>query len=284
MIHLLADAAPVAASVPALFSVDSAIALLTLTILEIVLGIDNIVFIAILCGRLPEHQRTKARQLGLALALVTRVMFLCVIAYIIKAAEIKLLTIGWLTESHVVDGVVQKGPMEITGRDLIVLAGGLFLLWKAVHEIHGKIEGSKEEQHGTKAKVVSFGGIIVQILIIDIVFSIDSVITAVGMAQHIEVMITAVIISVAVMMIAAGPISSFIERHPTMKILALSFLMLIGFVLIAEGFGQHVSKGYIYFAMAFSLIVEIINIKIRAKTMLKPAEADSPPLVPPAGQ
>lgn len=274
MIHLLADAG--AAAGP-LISVDSAIALLTLTILEIVLGIDNIVFIAILCGRLPENQRAKARQLGLALALITRVAFLCVIQVIIKAADVKLFTIKWLSESHFVDGVIQKGPMVMTGRDMIVLCGGLFLLWKAIHEIHAKIEGPKDENPSVKAKVVSFSGIIVQILVIDIVFSIDSVITAVGMAQHIEIMIAAVIISVAVMMLAAGSIASFIDRHPTMKILALAFLMLIGFVLVAEGFGQHISKGYIYFAMAFSLIVEMINIKIRAKTLMKP-EGPAPQL------
>jgi predicted tellurium resistance membrane protein TerC len=281
MLHLLAEAAP--ATSP-LWSVDSLVSLLTLTILEIVLGIDNIVFIAILCARLPENQRAKARRLGLVMALVTRVAFVCLVVYIMKLAKVELFTIGFLTEvTHSVDGD-KRGPMVITGKDVILILGGLFLLWKAVHEIHGKIEGPKEIDPSAKKKAVSFNGIITQILLIDVVFSIDSVITAVGMAQHIPIMVAAVIISVGIMMLAAGPISAFIDRHPTMKILALSFLMLIGFLLVAEGFGQHIPKGYIYFAMTFSLLVEIVNIKIRARPLLKPVEADSATLVPPASQ
>jgi predicted tellurium resistance membrane protein TerC len=227
------------------------------------------VFIAILCGRLPKEQQGKARQTGLALALVTRVLFLSVVTFIIKLAEFRLATVGFLTETFVRDGHHVKGPMEITGKDAILILGGLFLLWKAIHEIHGKLEGPKDEG-GKAAKAVSFAGTIVQILVIDIVFSIDSVITAVGMAQRLEVMVAAVVISVLIMMVAAGTISRFIDKHPTLKVLALSFLMLIGFVLVAEGAGQHVEKGYIYFAMAFSLIVEMINIRVRAKTMVKP--------------
>ena len=260
------------AAVPELFSVASIVALLTLTLLEIVLGIDNIVFIAILCGRLPREQQGKARQTGLALALVTRVAFLSVVTLIIKAAEFKLLTVGFLTEEFVREGRHEKGPMEITGKDAILIAGGLFLLWKAIHELHGKIEGPKETG-GKGAKAVSFASTVVQILVIDIVFSIDSVITAVGMAQRLEVMIAAVVISVVIMMAAAGTISAFIDKHPTLKVLALAFLMLIGFVLVGEGAGQHVEKGYIYFAMAFSLVVEMINIRVRARTLMKPEGA-----------
>ncbi len=266
MLHLLADAQ---AAAPGLFTPAALIALLTLTLLEIVLGIDNIVFIAILCGRLPEHLRPKARQIGLTLALVTRVAFLSVVTYIIKLAEFNLVTISFLSEKIEQEGHLVKVPMVITGKDAILILGGLFLLWKAVHEIHGKVEGPKQASNAP-VKAPSFNSVIAQILLIDIVFSIDSVITAVGMAQQLWVMITAVIISVLIMMVAAGTISAFIDKHPTLKILALSFLMLIGFVLVAEGFGQHIEKGYIYFAMAFSLAVEMINIKVRARTMAMP--------------
>lgn len=266
MLSTLAEVAPV----PELFSFASAVALLTLTLLEIVLGIDNIVFIAILCGRLPKEQQAKARQTGLALALVTRVAFLSVVTYIIKLAEFQLFTVSFLTETFERDGHHVKGPMEVTGKDAILIVGGLFLLWKAIHEIHGKLEAPKEGD-AKPAKVAAFGATVAQILLIDIVFSIDSVVTAVGMAQRLEVMIAAVIISVLIMMAAAGTISRFIDKHPTLKVLALSFLMLIGFVLVGEGAGQHLEKGYIYFAMAFSLVVEMINIRIRAKTMMKPA-------------
>ena len=259
--------------IPALWSVDSAVALLTLTLLEIVLGIDNIVFIAILCGRLPEHQRAKARQLGLTLALVTRVAFLSLITKIMGLAGTKLLTIPFLTEvHHTAEGDVTTA-LEISGRDLVLIVGGLFLIWKAVHELHGKIEGGEDHGKSAGGKTAAFGATIVQILLIDIVFSIDSVITAVGMAQRLEVMIAAVVISVGIMLAAAGTISAFIDKHPTLKVLALSFLMLIGVVLVADGFGQHIPKGYIYFSMAFALAVEVINIKVRARTLMKPAAA-----------
>jgi predicted tellurium resistance membrane protein TerC len=266
MLHLLADAQ---AADPGLFTPAALIALLTLTLLEIVLGIDNIVFIAILCARLPESMRARARQVGLSLALVTRVAFLSVVTYIIKLAEFKLVTLSFLSEKIEQEGHLVKIPMEITGKDAILILGGLFLLWKAVHEIHAKVEGPKQAS-SAPVKVPSFNAVIAQILLIDIVFSIDSVITAVGMAQQLWVMITAVIISVLIMMAAAGTISAFIDKHPTLKVLALSFLLLIGFVLVAEGFGQHIEKGYIYFAMAFSLVVEMINIKVRARTLAMP--------------
>jgi predicted tellurium resistance membrane protein TerC len=229
-----------------LLTAENGIALLTLAVLEIVLGIDNIVFISILTQRLPEADRAKARQLGLWAAMVMRIGLLFVISWVVGLTEPLFEVLGG----------------EVSGRDLILLGGGLFLVAKATSEIHDKLEG--EEAHGKAAPVhATFGGVLLQIAVLDMVFSLDSVITAVGMVQEIAVMIAAVIIAIAVMMIFAGPISSFIERRPTMKILALSFLILIGVVLIVEGFGGHVQKGYIYFAMAFSLGVELINQRIR---------------------
>jgi predicted tellurium resistance membrane protein TerC len=237
-----------------LLTSENLIALATLTGLEIVLGIDNIVFISILTGKLPEHQRPGARRIGLLLAMFMRIALLFAISWVMGLTA-TLFTV-W---DH-----------AFNGRDLILLFGGLFLVAKATWEIHDKLEGGTRE-HGAATKAASYGAILVQIMLIDMVFSLDSVITAVGMAKHVEIMITAVVISIGVMMAFAGPISNFVERHPTMKMLALSFLLLIGVVLIADGFGQHVSKGYIYFAMAFSLVVEIMNIRMRTVAK-KPVE------------
>ena len=223
------------------------IALLTLTALEIVLGIDNVVFISILAGKLPLAQQARARRVGLALAMLMRIALLFSLAWIIRLTAPLFSVVG-----H-----------EISGRDLILLLGGLFLLAKSTHEIHQKLEG--EQGHISTRTTASFGGVIVQILLLDIVFSLDSVITAVGMVDEIGVMVAAVVIAVGFMLVFAGPISSFVERHPTVKMLALSFLLLIGFALIAEGFGQHIPKGYIYFAMAFSLGVEVLNLRLRRR-------------------
>jgi predicted tellurium resistance membrane protein TerC len=230
------------------------IALATLTALEIVLGIDNIIFISILVGRLPEHQRDKGRRLGLMLAMGTRILLLMSLAWIMRLTSPLFEVLG----------------KEISGRDLILIGGGLFLLWKSVHEIHASLEGEDDGGGDAKAAAgVTFGGVLVQIAVIDIVFSLDSVITAVGLADQVMVMVVAILASVGVMMFAAKPIGEFVDRHPTVKMLALSFLVLVGVTLIAEGFDTHVPKGYIYFAMAFSVIVEVININMR-KRMVKP--------------
>jgi predicted tellurium resistance membrane protein TerC len=229
-------------------SPDAWIALATLTVLEIVLGIDNIVFISILSGKLPAHQQARARTVGLLLAMGTRILLLFSIAWIVR------LTAPWITVLG----------QEISGRDLILLAGGLFLLGKATHEIHDKLEG--EEGHADARAGVTFAGVIAQILVLDVVFSLDSVITAVGMADDLAVMVIAVVAAIGVMLFAAGPIASFVERHPTVKILALSFLLLIGMSLVAEAFDVHIPKGYIYFAMGFSVFVEAINLRVRSRT------------------
>lgn len=221
------------------------IALLTLTVLEIVLGIDNVIFISILAGKLPHSQQAKARKLGLFLAMFIRVGLLASLAWIIRLTQPLFTVLG----------------QGISGRDLILLVGGLFLLGKATHEIHDRLEGDEGEASARVAS--SFAGVIVQILLLDIVFSLDSVITAVGMANHLPVMIAAVVIAVGVMMVSAGAIGEFVSRHPTIKMLALSFLLLIGMSLIAEGLGQHIPKGYIYFAMGFSVFVEMLNLKMR---------------------
>jgi predicted tellurium resistance membrane protein TerC len=234
------------------------IALATLTALEIVLGIDNIIFISILVGRLPASQRNKARRIGLALAMVMRIALLLSLAWIMTLTE-PLFTVL---------------RQEISGRDLILLVGGLFLLWKSTHEIHNALEG-EEDGHASAAKA-TFGAVLVQIAILDIVFSLDSVITAVGMADHIEVMIIAIVLAVAVMMLAARPLGDFVDRHPTIKMLALSFLILVGFALVGEGLDFHVPKGYIYFAMAFSVAVELLNLRMRAAR--KRAAAPAGPL------
>lgn len=253
-----------------LSSPEAWISLLTLTVLEIVLGIDNIVFISILAGKLPQHQQKKARQLGLALAMITRVLLLMSLSWIMRLTT-PLFNIGeWF-------GITNPEWLEklaISGRDLILLIGGLFLIYKSTHEIHHKLEGEQDEEG--KTSVHSFSGTIVQILILDIVFSLDSVITAVGMAEHIEIMIAAVVIAVIIMMISAGAISDFVNKHPTVKMLALSFLLLIGVSLLAEGLDQHIPKGYIYFAMAFSVLVEMLNLKMKKNTG-KPVELRNTP-------
>lgn len=228
---------------------QSWIALATLTALEIVLGIDNIIFISILVGRLPPEKRDLARRLGLGLAMGTRILL--------------LLSLAWVMS--LVDPLFTVLNEQISGRDLILIGGGLFLLWKSVHEIHNSFEGS-EQGHENLIKVApSFGAILAQIAIIDIVFSLDSVITAVGMVDHVTIMILAIVLAVFIMMVAAKPIGDFVDRNPTIKMLALSFLIIVGVALIAEGFDFHVPKGYIYFAMAFSVAVEMLNIRLRAK-------------------
>jgi predicted tellurium resistance membrane protein TerC len=228
--------------------VEGWIALLTLTVLEIVLGIDNIVFISILAGKLRKEERERARRLGLSLAMITRLGLLLAITWVMG------LTAPLFTALS----------NEISGRDLILLAGGLFLIAKSTHEIHDKLEG--EEGAGTARAAASFTSVIIQILILDIVFSLDSVITAVGMAEHVSIMMAAVIIAVGVMLVSSRSIGDFVERHPTVKMLALSFLLLIGVSLIGEGLDQHIPKGYIYFAMGFSVFVEMINLRVRSKS------------------
>jgi predicted tellurium resistance membrane protein TerC len=229
------------------------LAFATLTALEIVLGIDNIIFISILVGRLPKQQQARGRTIGLALAMLTRILL--------------LLSITWVMGlSAELFSVLGRG---VSGRDLILIGGGLFLLAKSTLEIHGSLEGEEHERSGGGR--ASFVGVITQIAIVDIVFSLDSVITAVGLADHVEVMIAAVVIAVLVMMFLAGPISDFVDRHPTIKMLALSFLILIGMALVGEGLGFHIPKGYIYFAMAFSVAVEMLNIQVR-KRMAEPVK------------
>ena len=221
------------------------IAFATLTVLELVLGIDNIVFISILAGKLPPEQQSRARYIGLALALIMRVILLFSLTWVIGLTAPLFTVFG----------------QEISGRDLVLLVGGLFLIAKSTHEIHGSLEG--EEGHKTAKVYASFAGVLVQIALLDIVFSLDSVITAVGMVDRIEIMIAAVVVSIVFMMGFAKPIGEFVQRHPTVKMLALSFLLLIGVTLIAEGFDQHIPKGYIYFAMAFSVLVEVLNMRLR---------------------
>ena len=227
-----------------LSSPEAWIALATLTMLEIVLGIDNIVFISVLVGRLPEAQRQKARLIGLGLAMGMRIVLLLLLSWIMGLSAVLFTLLD----------------IEISGRDLILLGGGLFLLAKATLEIHESLEG--EEEHGSPV-VASFTGVLIQIALIDIVFSLDSVITAVGMAKDVEVMIIAVVLAVLVMMVAAKSIGDFVDRHPTVKMLALSFLVLIGVALIGEGIDLHIPKGYIYFAMFFSFCVEMLNLRLR---------------------
>ena len=226
------------------------VALITLIALELVLGVDNVIFISILAGKLPVDQRDRARMTGIALAVITRVLLLLSLSWIIRL-EKPLFTLPLL-------------DVDISGRDLILLAGGLFLLWKSVHEIHDKLEGV--EGHASAKVVASFWSVIIQIMLLDIVFSLDSVITAVGMANDIVIMIIAVIAAAGVMIFASGSISKFVEDHPTIKMLALSFLLLIGFTLVVEGLHQHIPKGYIYFAMAFSVMVELLNLRLRARS------------------
>ncbi|MCG3173373.1 MAG: hypothetical protein GMKNLPBB_01570 [Myxococcota bacterium] len=230
-----------------LFTMENILALLTLTAMEIVLGMDNVVFIAILTGGLPEKDRKSARNLGLGLAVVTRILLLLSISWVMKLTA----------------PLVEVAGRIISGKSLVLLLGGGFLIFKATWEIHHKIEGAGDP--GPARTIKSLANVVMQILVLDIVFSLDSVITAVGMAKDIRVMVAAVIIAVAVMLVFAGPVSNFVERHPTMKMLALAFLILIGVMLTAEGMGTHIDKGYIYFAMAFSLAVEMLNLWLRQR-------------------
>lgn len=221
------------------------IAFITLVVLELVLGVDNVIFISILAGKLPQNQQQRARRTGIMMAVVTRILLLLSLSWIIGLTEPLFTILGF----------------EISGRDLVLLAGGLFLLWKSVHEIHQKLEG---EEGGASAKVAAaFWSVIFQIMLLDIVFSLDSVITAVGMVDHVSIMIAAVVIAAVVMVYTSGPLGNFVENHPTIKMLALSFLLLIGFTLIVEGLHQHIPKGYIYFAMGFSVFVEMLNLRLR---------------------
>ena len=233
------------------------IAFATLTVLELVLGIDNVIFISILAGKLPAEQQSKARYIGLTLALVMRVILLFSLTWVMGLTAPLFTIFGY----------------AISGRDLILLVGGLFLIGKSTHEIHGSLEG--EEGHASRKSYPSFASVIVQIMLLDIVFSLDSVITAVGMVDNVWIMIAAVVVSIVAMMLFAGSIGAFVQRHPTIKMLALSFLLLIGVTLIAEGLHQHIPKGYIYFAMAFSVIVEILNLRLR-KAKTKPVDLHKP--------
>lgn len=233
------------------------VALATLTALEIVLGIDNIIFISILSGRLPEHQQQRARTIGLALAMITRVALLFSLTLIMRLTQPIFTLFG----------------NDISGRDIILIIGGLFLIAKSTHEIHNKLEG--EESGGRAVNVASFGSVILQIILLDIVFSLDSVITAIGMTDRLGVMIAAVILAVVFMMFSARAISDFVHRRPTVKMLALAFLLLIGVTLVAEGFDQHIPKGYIYFSMAFSVFVEMLNLRLR-KTTTAPVQLRDP--------
>lgn len=237
----------------AFLTADGLAAFVTLTVLEVVLGIDNVIFISILAGKLPAADRERARRVGLMGAMVMRILLLMSIAWIVR------LTAPFFT--------IMGHPFS--GRDLILAGGGLFLIYKATHEIHDKLEG--EEGHVSARVTPTFGAVIVQIMLLDIVFSLDSVITAVGMADDLVIMIAAVVVAVGIMMFSAGSVSGFVERHPTVKVLALSFLLLIGCSLIADGFGMHIPKGYIYFAMGFSIFVEVINLRARAKSKTKVA-------------
>ncbi|MFH1524321.1 MAG: TerC family protein [Chloroflexota bacterium] len=230
-----------------LFTIENGIALLTLTVLEIVLGIDNIVFISILASKLPETRQPRARQLGLGVAMITRILLLLSLSWIIRLTNPLLAVFG----------------IDISWRDIILLGGGLFLLAKSTFEIHDNLEGKEGDNTGKAA--VSFAGVVIQIGLLDIIFSLDSVITAVGMANQLAVMITAVVIAVGIMLFASGPISNFVNKHPTIKILALSFLLLIGMSLVVEALHGRIPKGYIYFAMGFSVFVEMLNLRVRSR-------------------
>ncbi|MFM8532496.1 MAG: TerC family protein [Acidimicrobiia bacterium] len=231
----------------ALLTADGLIALVTLSVLEVVLGIDNVIFISILAGKLPKADQEKARRIGLMAAMVMRILLLMSIAWIVRLTA----------------PLFEVAGHPISGRDLILIVGGLFLLFKATREIHDKLEG--EDGHVSSRVAPTMAAVITQIMLLDIVFSLDSVITAVGMADDLSVMIAAVVIAVAIMMFAARPVSEFVDQHPTVKVLALSFLLLIGCSLVAEGFGAHIPKGYIYFAMGFSVFVEMINLRAKGK-------------------
>jgi predicted tellurium resistance membrane protein TerC len=239
------------------------ISLITLTVLEIVLGIDNIVFISILTGKLPASQQEKARKTGLGLAMITRVLLLLSISWVMQLT-------GSLFNFGTLIGLKNEALLhkfDISGRDLILIVGGLFLIYKSTAEIHEKLEG--DEHTGKKVKAQSFGSVIFQVLLLDIVFSLDSVITAVGMANKVGVMIAAVVIAVGIMFFASGSVSNFVNKHPTVKMLALSFLLLIGVSLLAEGFESGIPKGYIYFAMAFSVLVEMLNLRAKKRSNIR---------------
>lgn len=240
-------------------STESWIALLTLTVMEIVLGIDNIVFISILVDKLPLEQRARARFLGLAFAMVTRILLLLSITWVMQLKE----------------PILQVSQYNLSGKDLILILGGLFLLWKSTKELHHKVEGHAEAAHDASKGKAALGAILFQIAILDIVFSLDSVITAVGMVSHISIMIIAVMVAVGFMMVFAGAVNHFISRHPTVKVLALSFLLLIGTTLIAEGFHFHFQKGFVYFAMAFSVFVEMLNVRMKTKAERLALEAEA---------
>jgi predicted tellurium resistance membrane protein TerC len=229
-----------------IFSPESWMALVTLTVLEIVLGIDNIVFISILAGKLPPAKQARARRLGLTLAMITRILL--------------LLSLTWIM--RLTTPLFEIAGHGVSGRDLILLVGGIFLIWKSVHEIHQRLEGESSAARKVR-EAASMGQVLVQIALLDIVFSLDSVITAVGMANQVIIMILAIVLAVAFMIFSSGHVSAFVDRHPTVKMLALSFLLLIGVTLIADGIGQHISKGYIYFAMAFAVLVEMLNLRGR---------------------
>ncbi len=239
------------------FNAEIWISLITLTVLEIVLGIDNIVFISILTGKLPANQQNKARKTGLSLAMITRILLLLSINWVMRLKGALFNPAIWLG----IENKMLLEKLDISGRDLILIVGGLFLIYKSTSEIHEKLEGDHHDSK--KAKTQSFSSIIFQILVLDIVFSLDSVITAVGMANNVGVMIAAVIIAVGIMLFASESVSNFVNNHPTVKMLALSFLLLIGVSLIAEGFENGIPKGYIYFAMAFSVLVEMLNLRSR---------------------
>ncbi|HLV34279.1 MAG TPA: TerC family protein [Spirillospora sp.] len=241
---------------------DAWIGLVTLVVLEVVLGIDNVIFISILAGKLPPEQQARARQTGLALALITRVLLLLAISWIARLTTPLFTVVG----------------QTITGRDLILFLGGLFLIAKATREIHEKLEG--ETGHASARVIPSFTAVIVQIMLLDVVFSLDSVITAVGMVNEIAVMIIAVTIAIGIMLFSAGTISDFVNKHPTVKMLALSFLLLIGLTLLIEGLHQHIPKGYIYFAIAFSAFVEMLNLRTRQKTAPAPVQLHQPYVEP----
>lgn len=247
MLNVLCAEAPTMTS--GLWTLESLLAFLTLTAMETVLGIDNLVFIAIVAGKLPPGQRDRARQVGLMLAVFVRVGL--------------LLGISWL--ASLTTPLFAVGGLEISGKSLIMLGGGLFLVFKATKEIHAKVEGVHESHDGGGAGAASFGAVLGQILVIDAIFSIDSVVTAVGMAQQVPVMVAAVVASVCIMLVFSKAVTEFVNRHPTIKVLALSFLILIGVVLMADGLGQHVNKGYIYFAMAFSLVVDLLQMRMGSK-------------------
>ena len=232
-----------------LFSPNAIAALVTLVVMEVVLGIDNIIFISVMAGRLPASKQKKARSLGLMAAMFSRIALLFSITLVMRLNK----------------PLIALGGILLTGRDLVLLVGGLFLMWKATKEIHEKVEGDEEEAAGQRRTPATMSSVILQILVIDIIFSLDSVVTAVGMADDIRIMVAAVVISVAVMMLAAGSISKFVEQRPTIKMLALAFLLMIGVMLVAESFHVHVPKGYIYFAMAFSIGVEMLNIRMHKK-------------------